>query len=175
MGCKEKVLALVVKLLNSPTSALQRRHKKLYGSFGLTTMQDQHVKFEKSKVWFEFIGKKGIKHKMGLHSKKLVNLIKKCKDIPGQDLFQYYTPDGQHCCIGSSDVNNYLKAITGEDYTAKDFRPCGSVKALECFRKLERPESQTEYRRRVVEVLDEVASNLGNTRAVCKNIMYIPR
>jgi DNA topoisomerase-1 len=118
-----KVLALVVKLIELTNIRIGNdAYKKLYGSFGLTTMQDQHVKFEKSKVWFEFIGKKGIKHKMGLHSKKLVNLIKKCKDIPGQDLFQYYTPDGQHCCIGSSDVNNYLKAITGEDYTAKDFR-----------------------------------------------------
>ncbi len=172
----EKVLALVVKLIELTNIRIGNdAYKKLYGSFGLTTMQDKHVKFEKSKVWFQFVGKKGIKHKMSVESKKLVNLIKKCKDIPGQDLFQYYTPDGQHCCIGSSDVNNYLKAITGEDYTAKDFRAwAGSVKALECFRKLERPETQTEYRRKVVEVLDEVASNLGNTRAVCKKYYVHP-
>jgi DNA topoisomerase-1 len=172
----EKVVALVVKLIEMTNIRIGNdAYKKLYGSFGLTTLQDKHVKFEKSKVWFEFVGKKGIKHKMSLQSKKLANLIKKCKDIPGQDLFQYYDDDGKHCCIGSTDVNNYLKNITGEDFTAKDFRAwAGSVNALECFRKLERPETQTEYRRKVVEVLDEVASNLGNTRAVCKKYYVHP-
>lgn len=172
----EKVVALVVKLIEMTNIRIGNdAYKKLYGSFGLTTLQDKHVKFEKSKVWFEFIGKKGIKHKMSLQSKKLANLIKKCKDIPGQDLFQYYDDNGNHCSVGSSDVNNYLKTITGEDFTAKDFRAwAGSVNALACFRKMPQPETQTEYRRQVIEVLDEVASSLGNTRAVCKKYYVHP-
>ena len=172
----EKVVALVVKLIELTNIRIgNEAYKKLYGSFGLTTLQDDHVQFDKSKIWFEFIGKKGIRHKMSLQSKKLANLVKKCQDIPGQDLFQYYDDNGNNHCIGSADINNYLKTITGEDFTAKDFRAwAGSVNALDCFQKLELPETQTEFKRKVVQVLDEVASKLGNTRTVCKKYYVHP-
>lgn len=172
----EKVVALVVKLIELTNIRIGNdAYKKLYGSFGLTTLQDKHVKFDQSKIWFEFVGKKGVKHKMSLQSKKLATLVKKCKDIPGQDLFQYYDDNGDRHCIGSSDINNYLKNITGEDFTAKDFRAwAGSVSALECFQKMEQPENQTESKRKIVEVLDEVASKLGNTRTVCKKYYVHP-
>jgi DNA topoisomerase-1 len=172
----EKVVALVVKLIELTNIRVGNdAYKKLYGSFGLTTLQDKHVKFRNNKLYFEFVGKKGIRHKMSLESVKLANLVKKCKDIPGQDLFQYYDDDGHHRSISSSDINNYLKNITHEDFTAKDFRCwAGSVNALGAFQKLVQPESQTEFKHKVIEVLDEVASKLGNSRTVCKKYYVHP-
>lgn len=172
----EKVVALVVKLIELTNIRIGNdAYKKLYGSFGLTTLQDKHVKFGGNKVYFEFIGKKGIRHKMSLESVRLANLVKRCKDIPGQDLFQYYDDSGNHRTISSSDINNYLKNITGEDFTAKDFRCwAGSVNALGAFQKLSQPETATEFKHKVVEVLDEVASKLGNTRTVCKKYYVHP-
>lgn len=172
----EKVVALAVKLIELTNIRIGNdAYKKLYGSFGLTTLQDKHVKFSSSKIYFEFIGKKGIKHKMSLESTRLANLVKRCKDIPGQDLFQYYDENGNHRCISSADINTYLKNITDEDFTAKDFRCwAGSVNALGAFQKLSQPETQSEFKHKVVEVLDEVASKLGNTRTVCKKYYVHP-
>src|SRR6187402_488115 len=119
----EKVMALVIKLIELTNIRIGNdSYKKLYGSFGLTTLQDKHVRFKDSKIYFNFIGKKGITHKISIESKKLADLVKKCKDIPGQDLFQYYDDNGNHHTIGSSDVNNYLKEICQENFTAKDYR-----------------------------------------------------
>ena len=172
----EKVVALVVKLIELTNIRIGNdAYKKLYGSFGLTTLQDKHVKFQSSKIYFDFVGKKGIKHKMSLESRRLANLVKKCKDIPGQDLFQYYDDSGNHHCIGSSDINNYLKAITNEDFTAKDFRAwAGSVNALHAFQQMEIPTTQSDSKHKIVEVLDLVASKLGNTRTVCKKYYVHP-
>lgn len=172
----EKVVALVVKLIELTNIRIGNdAYKKLYGSFGLTTMQDKHVKFDNAKIYFDFIGKKGIKHKISLQSKKLAQLVKKCKDIPGQDLFQYYDDDGNQHAIGSADINNYLKEITSEDFTAKDFRAwAGSVNALNAFQKLPVPETPSELKKKIIEVLDEVASKLGNTRTVCKKYYVHP-
>lgn len=172
----EKVVALVVKLIEMTNIRIGNdAYKKLYGSFGLTTLRDKHVKFEQSKTHFEFIGKKGIRHKISLESKKLANLVRQCKEIPGQELFQYYDDDGRHHSIGSADVNNYLKQITEEDFTAKDFRCwAGSVNALHEFQESEKPQTPTESKHKIVEVLDTVASKLGNTRTVCKKYYVHP-
>lgn len=172
----EKVVALVVKLIELTNIRIGNdAYRKLYGSFGLTTLQDNHVEFHNNKIKFEFIGKKGIKHKMSLESVKLAKLVKRCKDIPGQDLFQYYDDNAKHRCVSSSDINNYLKNITGEDFTAKDFRCwAGSVNALGAFQKLSQPETEKEFKHKVIEVLDEVASKLGNTRTVCKKYYVHP-
>ena len=174
----EKVVALVVKLIEMTNIRIGNdAYKKLYGSFGLTTLRDRHVKIEKNatSIFFEFKGKKGVQHKINLQSKKLVNLVKKCKEIPGQDLFQYYDDTGKRHTIGSGDINNYLKEITGEDFTAKDFRVwSGSVNALFAFQEIGHFESQTECKRKIVEVIDLVASKLGNTRTVCKKYYVHP-
>lgn len=172
----EKVVALVVKLIEMTNIRIGNdAYKKLYGSFGLTTLRDRHVKFDKSSVFFEFKGKKGVNHKIKLQSKRLANLVRKCKDIPGQDLFQYYDDEGRHHTIGSGDINNYLKEITNEDFTAKDFRVwAGSVTALFAFQEIGTFETQTECKRKIVEVIDHVASRLGNTRTVCKKYYVHP-
>ena len=172
----EKVVALVVKLIEMTNIRIGNdAYKKLYGSFGLTTLRNKHVKFDGSTVWFEFIGKKGVKHKIKLQSRKMANLVKKCKDIPGQELFQYYDDDGRHHTIGSADVNGYIKAITGEDFTAKDFRAwAGSLNALCAFIDIGEFTSDTDCKRKIVAVIDSVAEKLGNTRTVCKKYYVHP-
>jgi DNA topoisomerase-1 len=172
----QKVVALVVQLMAITNIRIgNTAYKKLYGSFGLTTLQDKHVKFQKSKIYFQFIGKKGIKHNISLESKKLLNLVKKWKEIPGQDLFQYYDDDGKHHVIGLADINNYLKQITHKDFTAKDFRVwSGSLNALTAFLACDIPKNATETKHKVIEVLDFVASKLGNTRTVCKKYYVHP-
>jgi len=116
-----------------------------------------------------------VQHKAALQSKKLARLVKQCRDIPGKELFQYYNADGSRCSIGSGDVNEYLKHITGEDFTAKDFRTwAGSVSALYAFKEAGEFNSLSECRKKIVSVLDEVALNLGNTRTVCKKYYVHP-
>ncbi|TPD70408.1 DNA topoisomerase IB [Flavobacterium microcysteis] len=172
----EKVVALVVKLIELTHIRVGNdAYKKLYGSFGLTTLRDKHVKFSSSSVYFDFKGKKGVSHKISLQSRKLANLVKKCKEIPGQELFQYYDDEGKHHSIGSADINNYLKEITQEDFTAKDFRVwAGSVHALFTFQEIGQFMTLTECKRNVVSVIDDVAKKLGNTRAVCKKYYVHP-
>jgi DNA topoisomerase-1 len=172
----EKVVALVVRLIEMTNIRIGNdAYKKLYGSFGLTTLRDKHVKFDKGTAHFEFVGKKGIRHKISLKSRKLANLVKKCKDIPGQELFQYYDDNGDRHSVGSADVNRYLKEISGEDFTAKDFRAwAGSVNALCAFREAGEFTSMTDCKRKIVAVIDSVAEKLGNTRTVCKKYYIDP-
>lgn len=172
----EKVVALVVKLIELTNIRIGNdAYKKLYGSFGLTTLRDKHVKFDKSTILFDFTGKKGVNHKIKLQSTRLANLVKKCRDIPGYELFQYYDDDGTHHSIGSGDVNGYLKEITGEDFTAKDFRAwAGSLNALCAFHEVGEHTSITDCKKKIVGVLDSVAAKLGNTRTVCKKYYVHP-
>ncbi|OYQ44219.1 DNA topoisomerase I [Flavobacterium cyanobacteriorum] len=172
----EKVVALVVKLIELTNIRIGNdAYKKLYGSFGLTTLRDKHVKFDGATVTFEFVGKKGVKHNIKLQSRRMANLVKKCKDIPGQELFQYYGDDGRRRTIGSADVNGYIKEITGEDFTAKDFRAwAGSLNALCAFHDLGEHTSDSDCKKKVVNVLDAVAAKLGNTRTVCKKYYVHP-
>src|SRR6201996_5583475 len=172
----DKIVALVVRLMELTSIRVgNESYKKLYGSFGLTTLLNRHVKIEGSTINFEFKGKKGVYHKIALQSRKLARLVKQCREIPGKELFQYIDEDGSRCTIGSGDVNNYLKEITGEDFTAKDFRTwAGSVSALYAFKEAGEFDTVSECRKKIVSVLDEVAINLGNTRAVCKKYYVHP-
>lgn len=172
----EKVVALVIKLIEMTNIRIGNdAYKKLYGSFGLTTLRDRHVKFEGNTIWFEFVGKKGVKHKIKLQSSRMVRLVRKCRDVPGQDLFQYYDDKGGHHHIGSADINNYIKEITGEDFTAKDFRAwAGSLHALCAFREIGEHTGTTDFKKKVVAVLDSVSAKLGNTRTVCKKYYVHP-
>jgi DNA topoisomerase-1 len=172
----EKVVALAVRLMELTGIRVgNESYKKLYGSFGLTTLQNRHIKIEGSTLKFEFKGKKGVMHKIALQSKKLVRLVKQCRDIPGKELFQYYNENGERCSIGSGDINDYLKNITGEEFTAKDFRTwSGSVSALYAFKSAGEFTSVTECHKKIVGVIDEVAVSLGNTRSVCKKYYVHP-
>jgi DNA topoisomerase-1 len=172
----EKVVALVVRLMELTSIRVgNESYKKLYGSFGLTTLQDRHVKIDGTNLKFEFKGKKGVFHKVALQSRKLAKLVKQCRDIPGKELFQFYDEAGKRCSIGSGDINSYLKEITGEDFTAKDFRTwAGSVSALYAFKEAGEFNTVSECKKKIVSVLDEVALNLGNTRTVCKKYYVHP-
>jgi DNA topoisomerase-1 len=172
----EKVVALVITLIENTNIRIgNANYAKLYGSFGLTTLRDRHVYKEKGMLYFEFIGKKGIKHKISLKNKRLARLVQRCKDIPGQELFQYYDNDGKHLTIGSADVNSYIKKYTNEEFTAKDLR-CwsGTIHAFCKFLELEKPENPSQSNKKIIEVLDYVAAQLGNTRTVCKKYYVHP-
>lgn len=174
---ERKVLAISVDVLQKTLIRVgNESYKQLYGSFGLTTLRDKHVKIEGSKINIDFIGKKGVRQKLTLNDKSLARLVKKCRDIPGQDLFQYYTNDKEHRGIDSGKINNYIKEITGNDFTAKDFRTWGgTLEALRQFSKCAADQNwDLNTKKTVVSVLDCVAVKLGNTRAVCKSSYVYP-
>lgn len=172
----DKVVALVVRLMELTSIRIGNKcYRRLYGSYGLTTLQDRHVKIDGANLKFEFKGKKGIVHRVHLYSKRMARLVKQCRDIPGKELFQYYDENGQRQCVDSGDVNEYLKKITAEDFTAKDFRTwAGSVSALYAFKEAGEFTSVSDCKKKIVNALDEVAINLGNTRTVCKKYYVHP-
>lgn len=172
----DKVVALVIRIMELTAIRIgNESYKKLYGSYGLTTLMDRHAKINGTKLYFEFKGKKGVFHKIALTSRKLARLVKQCRDIPGKELFQYYDSAHQRHSVGSGDVNAYLKAITGEEFTAKDFRTwAGSVSALYAFKQVGKFETLTDCKKKIVSVLDEVAVILGNSRTVCKKYYVHP-
>lgn len=172
----EKVLALVVRVIEHTNMRIgSEAYKNLYGSFGLTTLQDGHVRIEGARVRFQFKGKKGVLHNLQVQDRRLARLIRQCRDIPGKELFQYVDDAGQRHAIDSGDVNRYLKAITGQDFTAKDFRTwSGSVAAFRALRDIGPAETATALKQNLVRALDCVAAELGNTRTVCKNYYVHP-
>lgn len=173
---QEKVLAAVVCLMERTSIRVGNNlYEKLYGSFGLTTLKDKHVSIRGANMEFTFKGKKGVSHKIALSSKRLARIVKQCRDIPGKELFQYYDAQGNHRCIDSGMVNHYLKTISGQDFTAKDFRTwSGSVHALAAFRDIEPAETSTAMKKNIVAALDAVAAHLGNTRTVCRKYYVHP-
>jgi DNA topoisomerase I len=173
---ERKVLAAVVSLMERTNIRIGNSfYEKSYGSFGLTTLKDRHVKFHGNSVTFSFKGKKGVDHKINLKNKKLAAIIKKCRDIPGKELFQFYDEEGNHHSIDSGLVNNYIREISNADFTAKDFRTwAGTVQAFLTLCSLGNGESATEAKRKIVEALDIVSGHLGNTRTVCKKYYVHP-
>jgi DNA topoisomerase-1 len=150
-------------------------YAKENGSFGLTTMRDQHAKIEGPTVHFEFRGKSGIRHAVDLHDARLARIVKACRDLPGYELFQYVDHEGRHQVIDSADVNEYLRQITGEDFTAKDFRTwAGTVLAAKALAAVAGFSSAREAKRNVVGAIESVAKRLGNTKAVCRKCYVHP-
>jgi DNA topoisomerase-1 len=172
----KKVLAAVVKLMERTNIRVGNSfYEKTYGSFGLTTLKDKHVKFNGNSVSFAFVGKKGISHKITFKNKKLAGIIKKCRDVPGKELFQFYDEEGNRQSIDSGLVNNYIREISHADFTAKDFRTwSGTVQAFLALKSIGCCDTQTETKRRIVEALDIVSDQLGNTRTVCKKYYVHP-
>ena len=173
---ERKVLAAVVSLMERTNIRIGNAfYEKEYGSFGLTTLKDRHVKFKGNDVTFSFKGKKGVDHKITLKSKRLAKIIKKCRDIPGKELFQFYDKDGAHHSIDSGVVNNYIREISHSDFTAKDFRTwAGTVQAFLALKSIGCCETISETKRKIVEALDIVSEHLGNTRTVCKKYYVHP-
>ena len=173
---KRKILALIVSLMQRTNIRIGNSiYEKLYGSFGLTTLKEKHVKVEGQKIRFTFKGKKGVMHDVDLKSKRLARLITKCKEIPGKDLFQYYDDEGNRHHVDSGMVNDYIKELSGEDFTAKDFRTwSGTVNALIAFKEIGYAENNSQYKKKVKAALDIVAEHLGNTSTVCRKYYVHP-
>jgi DNA topoisomerase-1 len=173
---KDKVLAVVVSLLETTLIRVgNKEYARDNGSFGLTTMRDRHVKVNGSEVRFHFRGKSGKDHSITLRDRRLARLVSQCQDLPGQQLFQYVDEEGVRHAVESADVNAYLREITGEDFTAKDFRTwAGTLLAATALEELESFESAAEAKRLLTGAVESVARKLGNTPTVCRTCYVHP-
>ena len=172
----EKILAAIVSLMERTNIRVgNSMYEKLYGSFGLTTLKDKHVAINGTQIKFSFKGKKGVNHNISIRSKRLSDIVKKCRDIPGRELFQYIDEKGNHHSIDSGMVNAYIKKISGTDFTTKDFRTwSGTLQAFMAFRDMGCCDNHSQIKKNIVKALDCVSEHLGNTRTVCKKYYVHP-
>ncbi|MBO0367539.1 DNA topoisomerase IB [Pseudomonas shirazensis] len=172
---REKVMALVVSLLDSTLIRVgNRQYMRDNNSYGLTTLNSDHVEVKGSTIRFQFRGKRGVEHNVTLRDRRLAGMVKRCMELPGQTLFQYLDDNGERHSIGSSDINLFLQQLTGADFTAKDYRTwAGSSLALHLLRPLAW-EPETEAKRQVTAIVRQVAARLGNTPAVCRRCYIHP-
>jgi DNA topoisomerase-1 len=173
---REKVLATLVRLLETTLIRVgNEEYARQNQSFGLTTMRDRHAKIHGAEVRFEFTGKSGVKHSVSIRDRRLAKLVRRCQDVPGQELFQYLDEHGNRRTVDSADVNAYLKEIAGEAFTAKDFRTwAGTVLAAAALREFEKFDSQTQAKKNVVAAIESVAKKLGNTKTICRKCYVHP-
>ncbi|MEX2011224.1 MAG: DNA topoisomerase IB [Chloroflexota bacterium] len=173
---REKVLAAVVRLLEMTLIRVGNdEYARLNNSFGLTTLRDRHARIEGSRVRFRFRGKSGQQHEVGLRDRRLATVVRRCQELPGQELFQYIDEDGAVRDVASDDVNEYLREIAGDDFSAKDFRTwAGTVLAYRALVALEPAGSATDARRNVVAAIRVTAGRLGNTPAVARRSYVHP-
>lgn len=173
---REKVLAAIVYLLQTTMMRIgNKEYARTNDSFGMTTLRKKHVRVDGTQIQFEFRGKSGIQHSIELHDRRLARIIKRTRELPGQELFQYEDADGQRHTIGSADVNDYLRELSGEDYTAKDFRTwAGTTLATIALRDIEMATSEAEGKKNIVRAIELVSKKLGNTPAVCRKCYVHP-
>ncbi|HYI97991.1 MAG TPA: DNA topoisomerase IB [Bryobacteraceae bacterium] len=173
---KNKVLSAVLHLLESTCMRIGNdEYVKQNESYGLTTLQDGHVKISGGKMRFKFRGKSGQQQDIELDDPRLAKIVKKCRDIPGWELFQYFDESGESCRITSTDVNNYIREISGEDFTAKDFRTWGGTGwAALFFEELGPAEDDADAKKRMVEAIKSVSAKLGNRPATCRKYYVHP-
>jgi DNA topoisomerase-1 len=173
---REKVLAAVVRLLETTFIRVGNdEYAKTNKSYGLTTLRDEHAKVRGSRILFHFRGKSGIEHEIDLEDRRLASIVKKSQDLPGEELFAYEDEEGNPRDVSSGDVNDYLREITGRDFTAKDFRTwAGTVLAARALKEFERVDSQARRKKNIVTAIEAVAKKLGNTRAVCRKCYIHP-
>jgi DNA topoisomerase I len=173
---REKVLATVVRLLECTCIRVgNEEYTKANRSFGLTTLQDRHVEISGSNLRFEFRGKSGKVHQVDLNDRRLARIVQRCQALPGEDLFQYVDDDGVRQSIGSGDVNDYIREISGQEFTAKDFRTwAGTLLAVAALTDVGAWSSQRQAKSNVLRAIDQVAEQLNNTRAVCRKYYVHP-
>ena len=184
---RRKVLATVVRLLETTFMRVgNEEYARSNKSFGLTTLKDRHVDFGPSEVRFHFRGKSGVVHDVAVHDRAVARIVRRCRDLPGQELFQYLDADGQPATIDSADVNDYIRDATGQDFTAKDFRTwAGTVLAALALQEVDaaaemlpargrRPGPRKPAARDVARAIERVTERLGNTPAVCRKCYVHP-
>lgn len=173
---RPQILATVVRLLDKTlirvgNSEYARDNK----SYGLTTLRERHVQVEGAVMRFTFRGKSGVKHSVSLTDRRLARIIQRCQDLPGQELFQYFDSAGGRQTVSSGDVNEYLREISGQDITAKDFRTwAGTMLAARELRTAGPAPNKKDAEKNIVRAIDMVAERLGNTRAVCRKYYVHP-
>jgi DNA topoisomerase-1 len=172
---RDKVMATVITLLDATLIRIgNSQYARDNRSYGLTTLRSRHVEINGSAIRFQFRGKSGIEHQITVKDRRLARIVKRCQEIPGQNLFQYFDENGERHSVSSSDINTYLQSLTGADFTAKDYRTwAGSVLALATLREL-RWETEPDAKRHMVEMVKNVATRLGNTPAVCRKCYIHP-
>jgi DNA topoisomerase-1 len=173
---REKVLATIVRLMDLTFIRIGNdEYVKQNGSYGLTTMRDQHARIRGERIQFSFRGKSGRAHTIAVKDRRLANIVKRCQDIPGQELFQWINGDGNRHDVTSGDVNDYLREISGADFTAKDFRTwAGTVLAAQALKVAPAFDTQKQARRHIQQAIHAVAQKLGNTPAVCRKCYVHP-
>ena len=173
---REKVLATVVRLLECTSIRVGNdEYARANRSFGLTTLQDRHVEVSGSSLRFEFRGKSGKAHTVSLSDRRLARIVQRCQALPGEDLFQYLDDEGVRQTIGSGDVNDYIRQISGQEFTAKDFRTwTGTILAVAALTEAGGWNSQRQAKSNVLRAIDRVAEQLNNTRAVCRKYYVHP-
>ncbi|MDL2357043.1 MAG: DNA topoisomerase IB [Pseudomonadota bacterium] len=173
---REKVLATIVRLLEVTMMRIgNEEYARTNHSFGLTTLRSRHVKVAGKAVEFRFRGKSGVFHTVRLEDRRLARIIARTRELPGQELFQYLDDDGVRHTVDSADVNEYLRAISGEEYTAKDFRTwSGTVLAALALQQFAIADSEAQARKNIVRAIESVAARLGNTPTVCRKCYVHP-
>jgi len=173
---RDFVLATVVRLLEKTLIRIgNKEYARANDSFGLTTLQDRHVTIKGPSLRFTFRAKSGVMQDIEVDDARLAKIVKECRDLPGRALFQYVNGTGRPQCIDSADVNAYLNAVTGQAFTAKNFRTwAGSVLAATALCNFPAPKSEAAFKRTIVQAIDTVAARLGNTRAVSRKCYIHP-
>src|SRR2546421_5457909 len=173
---REKVLATVVQLLERTFIRIgNEEYAKENKSFGLTTMRNHHVDVTATKLKFSFRGKSGKQYDVGVTDRRLAKIIRQLQDLPGQEVFQYLNDEGERRKVSSEDVNDYLREITGEDFTAKDFRTwAGTVLAAMALNAQEAFENKSQAKKNIKDAISAVAKILGNTPAICRKCYVHP-
>jgi DNA topoisomerase I len=173
---REKVLAAVVRLLETTLIRVGNDEYATHnGSYGLTTLRNRHAKVNGGTITFEFKGKSGKRHSVDLRDPRLAALVKRCQELPGQELFGYFDADGAIRDVTSEDVNGYLREAAGEEFSAKDFRTwAGTVLAAIALREFENFDTQRQAKRNVVQAIEAVAKMLGNTPTICRRCYVHP-
>ena len=173
---REKVLALVVRLLEATLIRVgNEEYARENRSFGLSTLRDRHVDVRGNRLTFSFRGKSGREHEIEVVDPRLARLVSRLQELPGQQVFQYVDRDGRRQPVDSSNVNDYLREITGQEFTAKDFRTwAGTVAASMALQDYTTIGSDADRKRAVVDAIETVAKQLGNTPTVCRQCYVHP-
>lgn len=173
---REKVLSAIIELMQRTCVRIGNdEYATTNGSYGLTTLEDRHATIRGAELRFKFKGKSGKVHDVTLNDAKLARIVRRCRDVPGQRLFQYEGRDGKYRAITSTDVNDYLRQVTGEPFSAKDFRTwAGTLLAVHALAACEPCISATAARRQVKQALGLVSAELGNTVAICRKSYVHP-
>ncbi|UCD25477.1 MAG: DNA topoisomerase IB [Gemmatimonadota bacterium] len=174
---REKVLATVVWLLEKTLIRIGNdEYAKANRSFGLTTLRRRHVDISGYTMRFEFRGKSGIQRSVSIVDRRIASIVQHCQTLPGQELFKYVDDDGRRQDVDSGDINEYLRAITGREVSAKDFRTwAATMHAATLLRDMGPTRTQREAKKNIVQAVDQVAERLGNTRAVCRKYYVHPK